>query len=375
MAFIAESYDGSYNKEVDYLIKDVEFEKVIVDADTMLFQAALSVQETYVVVTPKTFKGKPKEFKNQTEFWGHWKKKEGGYLADVINKGRLDKGLEPLTSDDFLLEEKVRLVEENINHLEAAITSFDFSVGRIKRAVKADDYVLVIGGNGNYRYDKAHMLAYKGARIEKPLIFLELKEAIIAKYKNNIEVVDGIEADDKLGHYGYQNYLNYKKTGEWKYCLTFVDKDIKQVVSPYFNYSNIEAGIEYVTPLEGARFFCAQLLSGDLSVDNIRGLPNFTADIQAKYSIGKTKGIGKATALKYLEPCKTIKELFERVVEAYRSYYTEPFTFTSHRGEELTYTWLDCLQENGILLYMQRKADDWFDIRKTLDTLGIKYGE
>jgi hypothetical protein len=68
--------------------------------------------------------------------------------------------------------------------------------------------------------------------------------------------------------------------------------------------------------------------------------------------------------------------MYERVVEAYRTYYGEDeFEFTSHRGEVSKRTWLDMLKENAILLYMLRdyKEAGVYDITKTFNKLGVSY--
>jgi hypothetical protein len=56
-----------------------------------------------------------------------------------------------------------------------------------------------------------------------------------------------------------------------------------------------------------------------------------------------------------------VKELFERVVECYQSYYKED--------------WKPFLQENALLLWMQRKEGQRFNISEDLlDKLGVEYG-
>jgi hypothetical protein len=361
----------SKKKEIEYKIPDAHFELIIADADTPLFQAAKFVQEDYVVVTHKP-SGRKMEFNNKTEFYGHWKKKEGGWLSKK-NEKRVEKGLDIFSADDFSIEECARLSSEIDDHLEEAIKSFDFFVGRLRGAVSADDYLLCIGGEGNFRYDVAKILPYKGDRKEKPILFQEVKEAVIDKYGTKIEVVDGEEADDRLGQYGWKNYLNYKKTGDWKYCLSYIDKDLNMIISPSFNYDKIEDGIKYTTENEASYAFCVQLLCGDKSTDNIQGLPNFTEEIIEKYKLKKSRGIGKATAQAYLRGCEgDVKLMFERIVEAYKSYYGDSYEWVTHTEEMFTWSWLQFLRENSILLYMRRKQDEMYDIEKTLKRLNIE---
>lgn len=355
----------------EYKIPDVKFKRIIVDADALVFNAANSMQELYVIIT-HTPSGKKKEFPNKTAFHGHWKKREGGWLADE-NAKRVEKGKAPMSIDDFEIEELVRLSPATKTHLQDAMRVFDSSVGSIKRTVEAEDYLLCIGGKGNFRFDVAHILAYKGNRLAKPLLFQEVKEAVLEKYKKYIEIVDGEEADDRLGQYGWANYQRFKKTGVWEDVLAYVDKDLDMIASPSFNFSATTPVLKSTDMKQAAKCFCAQLLSGDKSVDNIGGLENLAPETIKKYGLRNGRGVGKATALSFLEPAETVKEMFERVVEAYRDYYGDDYTFVSHRGEEMQYTWLDVLQENAILLYMRKKKDEMYDIRTTLNQLGIKY--
>lgn len=349
------------------------YELLIVDADTLVFRSSKFVQEDYIIV--KHIKsGRKKEFRNKTEFYGHWSKKEGGWLAQT-NQERSEKGLEPFSVEDFEITEHVRLIDEIEDHIEEGVKNFDFSVGHIKKTKLAPDYKLLIGGEGNYRYDIAETLEYKGNRPDKPLLFEEIKEAILIKYRNKIEVVEGREVDDQCAVYGRENASHHNKTGEWKYCLAFVDKDLKMIYSPYINYDNIEEGVTTPTPLECAKHYGKQLLTGDLSVDNIAGLPNIPNELREKYGVRKGKGVGDTTAINYLKSCDTIKEVFERVVEAYRAYYGDDlFEFTNHKGETYKCDWLDRLQEVAILVYMNPLEDPVsYDIRDTLDKLGVNY--
>ena len=349
-----------------------EYEKALLDADTPVLRAALSVQNNFVLVTHKE-SGKTVRYDNQTSFWGHWKNKAGGKLKEY-NDIRKNKGLEIWTPDDFVLEECSELNPEVDNHIEKAVEQFDYFVGRIKRYGFADDYVLGIGGEGNFRKDIAQILPYKGLRKDKPLLFQEVKEAIVQKYKNKVVISNNQEVDDWAGIEGFKNYKHFLKTGKWKNVLGFCDKDLAQIISPQFNYLDDNAKVFIPTPEDAARAFTVQLLCGDKGTDNIQGLPNFTDEIRQKYSLGKTKGIGRATALKYLESSENIAEMFFRCLEAYKSYYgVERKPFVSWRGEEHAWNYMDYLQDNAQLLWLRREEGEEYKIVDTLNRLGIEY--
>lgn len=343
---------------------------MILDADTPLFKAAKSVQTDFIIASNETLGIKNKRFKNVTEFWGHYKKKEGGWLAD-FNLKRMNDGLSPSLPEHWVVEEMAELSKDITGHLDCAFMEFNSFIGKMKRTNIAEDYILCIGGDGNFRYDVATYQPYKGTRKDKPLLFHELKQKIIQQYNRRIILANEQEADDVLGILGWNNYLNYRKTGEWDYVLGYIDKDINMIISPSFNYDDKDIEVVYKTPEECAKSFCVQLLAGD-STDNIAGLPNFTKEIQDKYSLGKTRGVGVATARRMLRTAEHPKEMYKRVVEAYKSYYGDDVhTFTNFRGEVCNWKWIDYLQDNAILLWMRRHEGEMFSIKNTLLRMGV----
>ena len=346
----------------------VRYKTVYLDSDTPLFQAAKSVQTDYIIAKHTT-NGWSKRFKNKTELWGHHSKKEGGWLADRNIKNPDDVWL----PDDLEIEELAELSKDITDHLDYAFMQFNSFIGKIKRWDFAEDYVLVIGGEGNFRYDAAQIQPYKGLRKDKPLLFHEVKQKIIQQYKNKVVLANNEEADDVISAYAWQNYLNYRKAGVWRDVISFCDKDINMCPSPRFNYNDREPVIYIPTIDECALAFCSQMLSGDLT-DNIAGLPNFTEEMQDKYEMGKTRGIGAATANRFLRTCKTPKEMYERVTEAYKSYYgVEKKEVVGFRGNKLMYNYLDYMNEWAVLLWMKRSPDDQFNIRERLTLMGIEY--
>lgn len=356
--------------------KQSTYECCYVDFDTVLYRAASMVQQNYIMVTHKAT-GKSKRFDGVTKFYGKGKAQDGGWIGEQ-NQRRSEAGKPLIKAEDFVIEEMAELREvppEYKDVMDWALSTIDYKVGDIKKTSQAETYVLGIGGSSNFRYDAAHILPYKGKRKPKPLMFEELREAFINKYKSKVMIArDGLEQDDEVSIKGWESHRHFLKTGKHKYVLAYIDKDINSVPCPYFNYDKCEEGIITPTIEDCARAFCSQLLSGDLSTDNIQGLPNLGVEFAAKYGLPKPRGVGKATALKVLEDCKTPKEMYERVIEAYKAYYgTESFAFKSFRGEESNRTWLDMLRENALLLHMMRKHDERFDIEQTFKRMEIDY--
>lgn len=339
---------------------------VIIDADTILFTASKALQEDYILIRHKKATTWTKEFKGVTQFYGRKRSRDGGWIAEKNEVRDEDK---QISWEDFHIEPLARIVEEDF----VAWGRFNHKIDDIMEATGCDDFRIVIGGEGNFRYDVAQMQPYKDGRTEKPLKYLEVREYVEKKYADKLIVVDGIEADDVVSTLAHQSYLNFRKTGEHLYTLAYVDKDLKMCVCPYINYNKIEEGVHDVALFEAAKCFCKQMLTGD-NVDTIPGLPNFTAEICEKYGLRKTRGLGDVSALKLLDPCEGIAELFERVVEAYRSFYgEEEFDFKSFRGKESKRTWIDMLDENCQLLFMRREHNTPYNLKGTLNRLGVKY--
>lgn len=348
-----------------------------VDFDTVLVQAASALQRNYIEVTHKK-SGRKKEFSGVTEFCGRGKAKNGGWLGEM-NAKREEEGKPLLSHEDFTVEAKAEVIESpdpQMDILTYGMSKVDFKVGDIKKHMNADDYRLYIGGGRCFRYDFAKIQPYKGKRLEKPLLLGELREAFLNKYRRRSVLVDSyIETDDMVSMKGWESYLEYRKTGEYPDIICYVDKDLKMIPCPYLNYMRLEDGITTPTTFDCAWHFCYQLLAGDNS-DNIKGLERVSDEVADKYNVSK-RGVGDAAAKGILEGCESIKELFERVVEAYRSFYGDdlvPFT-TKEEGEVVYRRWIDFLQENAILLYMCRSQDEVakYSIRETLDKLGVGY--
>lgn len=338
------------------------FDLVICDFDSALFRAAQYVEETYLVVKHKR-SGKEMTFKNRTEFWGRKK----NTIEGEVGKWSEFFGL-AIDRDEFELTEHVKIKDEfSVDPVGEAFKHFNQSVGKIKNAHLATDYKLVIGGKGNYRFEAAKVQPYKGHRKEKPIVFYELREKIIAQYGDRIEIADNREAEDILGWYGTENFQEFNKTGKWKYLLSYIDKDLLQIVSPYINYDHLKNGITFITPEAALHRFCLQLIIGDKAVDNILGLPDLHPLTREMYGLRNGSGCGEAAANGILETAKTPLEMMLRVADAYKKFYGADTVHVLSCGTE--YRWKDFLRETGILIRMEKFKDENYDI---IDVLEIK---
>lgn len=366
------SFEEAMSVDIDYsnLKKFGVFDKMVVDADTLLFRSSVRLQENYVRVTHNKTK-KVKEFKNKTEFWGHHTKKAGGWLADYNNM-RDGKGLPHVLPDAFTVEELSRPKEGIDNHVKEGYFYFKKLIQGLKNTGFAEEILILLGKGGNFRYKVARTLQYKGKRKEKPIFFEKVKKAVIAKLGHLIELVEDKEVDDQMAVYGMENLRHFKNTGDWLYLLSYVDKDLKMIESPCFNYDDEYPAIEVISRKEAAIWYGMQLLMGDKSTDNIQGLPQLTKEIKDKYGLPNRRGVGEATTRKLLGECNKPSEVFSIVCECYRSYYGEGLTkFTAHDGKIENWTWKDFLQETSLLIFMNPlKKPTNYDAIKHFERMG-----
>lgn len=348
-----------------------KFQAAIVDADSIVHRAAVILQENFVRITHKP-SGKITEFPTKTEFWGRTKARDGGWLGEH-NAKLLEKGKRILPPEDFEVEQCSRPKKDIENHVEFAVKYFKTFLKGIASQEIADRVIPIIGGTGNYRRDKAHTLEYKGNRGPKPIFYDEVKAAIREKFSNSSIVVDDIEAEDEVAKYALANIQHHRKTEEWLYILYYIDKDLDMLYSPSVNYDEDVPTIRYKTPFECAASYAKQLLIGDRSTDNIQGLLNLEPELREKYGVRKGKGLGEKAAEAFLESAISIPELFDRVCEAYRAHYGEGLVkFVSWRGEELSWTWKDFLQETAILVYISHLKDPAsYDVFEHFKKLGV----
>ena len=358
----------------------------VVDADTILYQAALALQEDYITITHVDTEW-TKDFKNVSAFRGRKKTHDGGWIGEQNAKRSDDK---QISASSFTIEEKSKVVKEDF----VAFGKINFKIKDIIKATGCKAVKLLIGGDDNFRYELAQATPYKEDRAAKPLRYTEVRKWMEKKFTSfspvenptekdisvpvALEVADGEEADDLCAQYGHEDYKHFIKTKEHKYVLCYIDKDLKMIVAPRYSYNpakDIVNTVHETTVQDAAYAFCIQLLIGD-ATDCINGLPNLTPEIQEKYELRKTRGVGLGSAEAILKDCNTVKCLFERVVECYKAYYgEEPKEFTSFRGEKSQRTWIDYMHENANLLYMRRVHGKEWDTPKMLERMGIEINE
>lgn len=161
------------------------------------------------------------------------------------------------------------------------------------------------------------------ARSIKPHYYQEIRDYLLDTF--NVEVVTGIEADDALG------------IAQTPYsCICSIDKDLLQI--PGKHYSFVKQEWYDIDEFTGWKNLFLLTLQGD-TADNIPGLER----------------IGPKTALKLLEKCKTVDDLWVATQEAYKRYSP-----CANDG------WEGYLMEQVNLTYVLRKHNEFFPLTITI---------
>jgi len=152
------------------------------------------------------------------------------------------------------------------------------------------DYQVYLTGKGNFRFDIAKTLKYKGNRKDavKPIHLQHIRDYLTTKYEATVS--EGEEADDLIA-------IAATKIG-MKAVVASIDKDMLQI--PCFHYNLTRRELSAVGEFSGMKFFYTQILTGD-KADNIKGLHR----------------CGPVKAGKILAECDTEMKLWDACLEAY----------------------------------------------------------
>lgn len=327
----------------------------IVDADYILHAVSCVGEKRSVRVVHKV-SGREISVPNKTTFYGDWRKKEGGLLAE-INKAKNSS----FVWDDF---EYIDVQEaEPIDHV---LHSAKTMLNSVVKAVGATKHKAFIGSGKTFRNDVATVLEYKGNRKEliTPLLIEDVRDYMVNRLK--VEVVESIEADDRC------IIEAYKKKD---HIVIAVDKDTGGNAVNWYNPNHPDNGIVNCDTFGklwiddkgevkgiGRLFFYFQVCYGD-DVDNYRA------------NSATTMKWGKKSAYKALVDCKTDKEALQVVVDCYKKLYPEPKVIQGWRGDEFEVDWLYIANENWQLARMLRTMDELNKpvlLADALDKMGLR---
>lgn len=185
-----------------------------------------------------------------------------------------------------------------VRDMDVATKKFDELLVDIVTSVNAykpiESYCLFIGGVNNYR--KLLFPSYKASRRLKtlPTLLPSIKQYAVDKH--SAFACHGCEADDTV----YSTYLHHVANGD-DVVLATIDKDLRQIGCPMYNYHPSHRCIEEYTPEAAMYAKYYQLLVGDSSDD-----------------INYTKGIGVKKAEKILAGATTPFGYLRRIYAVYK---------------------------------------------------------
>lgn len=344
--------------------------KVCIDYDPLLYMAG-SVGETRTVKIVHRISGDEYEFDNRTSFYGHWKKKAGGWLAEYNAAKSEDKRRSADEFDYFDIQAP--------EPIENCIHTLKMQIKAIKEATDAKSHFGFTGKGKTFREDVSTVVKYKGNRDKalRPLHLDALKDYLIAK--QNCELITGIEADDACSMTIYNAWKKWTKTrnDSDKVVLAFTDKDYLQCAGFLYHPDTqqfFQGGERFgrlykedrftKTPTykgEGRLFLYFQILSGD------------DADNYFANSGNPEMKWGDAKAFSLLKDTKSDKEAWQVLVDSYKTLYPSKKTIKGWRGDDIEIDWLYMLQENTTLAHMLRWDGDKLEVKPLLDKLGVEY--
>lgn len=321
---------------------DLSKRTVVIDADTLLFQAAVCQQKTTYLVT-------------------HIPTGNGGWFVE--NKKQFKEWLETEEAEGFS-EEDYSLTPVVTLHGEIsyACHAFKQRVEEIIRNTNADDFRICIQGTDNFRKQRdAKYVRYKANRTgDKPLLLKELADWVKVKYKEKCVVSQGEESDDVVTRFSAFFLRNAKSRDQYKAVIAFVDKDIAaNHIGWSYNYNKPEDGIWWNSKKAMQYNHCMMVLTGD-AADNVTGLGKLSPEIIEKYGLRSTKGVGKVSAEAILSGAETEKERWERIIEAYKASWPEDG--------------MERLEEMNWFMWLRRTENEDFCLDKYLKKIGITQG-
>lgn len=280
-------------------------ELLVLDGDELLYKAAFASQhkEHFIKLTGGNIQGPFKTKRDCIEWLGDDEAEE--IYSEVV----------PESEDKAIF---------NIHRI----------IKTILKDVASDDHRIYLTGEGNFRYEVATLLPYKGNRseVDKPVHYSLIKDVLINRF--NAIVVEGIEADDAMSITSWQHQLN---DSSWNVRIGTQDKDLKMV--PGLHYHPTRRESYEVSWQEGRLFFYKQLLSGDIT-DNIPGI----------------FGIGEKTADKILRPL--INSSSHELYRAVRAEYDSAVENPKVRDRMPEGLWGEFrINEVAILLWMLQERD------------------
>lgn len=317
----------------------------IIDGDTLCYRAAAAV-ETRTVEVHHLPSDRKKVFKTRTEFKEMLKSKEMEFVPEDYKFVDLQEA-EP---------------EQNAFHLVK--TQLD----RIKAATEPDEIKIYIAGGDNFRNMLALPTPYKPRGDSmRPLHLLKVRKHCVDKYNAEDVSASFLETDDVVTIESYEQL----KQGNYP-ILASQDKDSMQTDGVcLFNWT-VENPQEFIVPELGSLYkdkngtvkgsglmwLAYQWIAGDMT------------DGYCGYDLSKVK-YGPTKAMKALEKCNSLQEIYDAVVLEYQKLYPDKFSYTAWNGLELEADYRTMMDMYWQCAYMKRYWGDPSDYYQFWKSKGV----
>lgn len=317
------------------------------DYDAVIHKAAAKAQTRSIICKHLPSK-EDFAFSTRTEFYGHYKKKAGGWLAE-----HPDFKLDEFEIEDVVTPDPVEFALSNIKRtIEGLLEDFN-----------TKQYYGYVGGAGNFRYDAATLLPYKGNRekLQRPVHLDACKNYVIAHH--GAIVADGRESDDCLVS---DSYSASKEKKPWVGIIA--EKDYKGCEGDWFDYTKGRS-----IKVKGF----GELWRDDKGIDGYGRIFKYfqctSSDTSDNYYAHcfSDKENGPVTAYNVLKDCTNDVEAFLAMKEHFLHLYPEPKVITNWRGDTFEIDWFYVMNEMFQLAHLQRWENDKIDLKNTFTKLGI----
>lgn len=280
-----------------------DIKALLIDADIIVYRAGFSAQKNYSTATHTL----TREVVADKDKLGDYPTRNK-LLNYILESGG--------NVADYTIEEQVVVMPEGYARHAAKLI-----ITQILDKFPGCPYKLFLTSTdkSNFRFKRATLKVYKGNRKSsaKPAHYDVVRDYLIGFW--NAEVVEGIEADDKLSLLQTKASAKY---GEDVTCIVTIDKDLDMVPGYHYNFvkdevmhtdalgslqlDTLKSSNRKVLHGSGLKWFYAQMLLGD-NADNIPGIT----------------GCGAVKVYTLLNPCVTEKELQKAVAGEYKKFYKD----------------------------------------------------
>lgn len=277
--------------------------RLLFDYDIIIYRAGFAGQTT-------TYFLDGEEFASRKELNAYIGQAEFEDLDDIWGRVQQRTEMEPI---------------ENILH------SVKLMIQEAVSNTGATEYCGYITGPGNFRYDLVDYYKANRKDKDKPLAYEQIVTYLCEHH--NAEIVEGMEADDKLA---IEQCSSNEPT-----CIATIDKDLDQIAGKHYNF--VKKELYEVDEFQGMLYFYHQLLTGD-GIDNIRGVPLIGDKKAAKILAGSTSELNA-----YRRCQQTYIDSHRKRAETLGLDLSE---------KELYKKAVNDLKENAALLWIVRELDD-----------------